>query len=292
MQEVTLFAMTQKGHAVVETLATKFPSLVSAVVSARDPGIAKDYYSEIQDLCRRSNIPFHDRTEFFSIRTKYAIAVSWRWIIECGSSALVVFHDSLLPRYRGFNPLVTALINGDETVGVTALFATHQYDRGDIVAQSSSSLVYPITIKRAIETTLENYEALALLLGKNIAEGRELKGTPQADAEATYSLWRDEEDYFVDWNASASRIRRFVDAVGYPYKRAAARLDGRIVRIVQSETMEDVPIINRTPGKVIFIVDSKPVVVCGDGLLKITDLVDDETRASLLPLCRFRMRFK
>jgi len=198
------------------------------------------------------------------------LAISWRWIIEAESSILIVFHDSLLPRYRGFNPLVTALINGDEKIGVTASFATREYDRGGILDQSTSSISYPIRIQRAIETIIKNYEDLALRLGEAIANERDIKGRAQQESDASYSLWRDEDDYFIDWRASASAIKRFVDAVGTPYKGAAARLEGRIFRVLGAEEMEDVRIENRTPGKVIFSMDSKPVVVCGQGLLRIT----------------------
>ena len=38
------------------------------------------------------------------------------------SENLIVFHDSLLPKYRGFAPLVSQLINGEEYLGVTAIF--------------------------------------------------------------------------------------------------------------------------------------------------------------------------
>ena len=33
---------------------------------------------------------------------------------------LLIFHDSLLPKLRGFNPTVTALIAGEIEIGVTA----------------------------------------------------------------------------------------------------------------------------------------------------------------------------
>ena len=55
---------------------------------------------------------------------------------------------------------------------------------------------------------------------------------------------------------------------------------------------KDVKIENRTPGKVIFLIDAKPIVVCGKGLIKINEMVDDQTRQSLLPMSKFRSRFE
>jgi methionyl-tRNA formyltransferase len=54
--------------------------------------------------------------------------------------------------------------------------------------------------------------------------------------------------------------------------------------------MEDVKIENRSPGKVIFIEDKLPVIVCGKGLLMLVD-VRDEHGESVLPLKYFRSRF-
>ena len=292
MQKLTLFAMTQKGHAVLVVLIAHFPGIVGALISSRDSSIQKDYYTEMQDLCRQNGIPFYDRKESFSVSTKYAMAVSWRWILDVAPAQLIVFHDSLLPRYRGFNPLVTALINGDSEIGVTALLATQEYDRGEIIAQSALSISYPIRIQQTIDIITGNYEDVALRVADAIARDRHFDARPQEEANASYSIWRDEEDYFVDWAAPASYIKRFVDAVGYPYKGAAARLDGKIVRILDSDVPEDLCIENRTPGKVVRIDDLKPVVVCGHGLLRINDLIDDETGLPAIPLPRFRMRFK
>ena len=53
-------------------------------------------------------------------------------------------------------------------------------------------------------------------------ENKSLKTTTQNESEATYSLWRDEEDYRIDWNQSSKEIRNFIFALGFPYKGASA----------------------------------------------------------------------
>jgi methionyl-tRNA formyltransferase len=291
MDAITIYGMTEKCYAVLSVLLDRYPGIVDTVITSRDGSIAKDYHEEIIDLCMRYGIHVHDRKEPHAIRTKFAVAISWRWLITLNATRLIVFHDSILPRYRGFNPLPSALINGDKEIGVTALYATEEYDRGAIIAQSTSQISYPIRIKDAIEIITKNYQDLAIQVVDTIARGIEPCGMPQNEADASYSLWRDEEDYFVDWSASASCIKRFVDAVGYPYHGATARMSGNNVRILDATVIDDVSVVNRTPGKVIFMRDSKPVVVCGQGLLKIDTLVDDTGR-SQLPLSSFRTRFK
>jgi methionyl-tRNA formyltransferase len=291
--KLTIFAMTEKGYAVLQKLLPRFKNNIEIIVSSRDPQIQKDFYLEIKSFCDFNSIDFIDKKDFKEITTEYAMAISWRWIISTDNSKLIIFHDSLLPRYRGFNPLVSALINGDNQIGVTALFATTEYDKGDIIAQSSTRIDYPIKIQEAINKTIKNYEEIAIHIVETILDSnKEFSITLQNEDRATYSLWRDDRDYLINWNQSSIEIKRFIDAVGYPYKGASTKLDDNLVRILESEIVEDVIIENRVSGKVIFLRNSMPIVVCGQGLLQINKMLDDRDNKSLIPMPRFRVRFE
>lgn len=284
--------MSRKGFKVLETLSRDFRELIDFVVTQPDKSVQEDYYAEIKELCRRSGIPCYDRRGDYAVMSEYALAVSWRWLIDSGETTLIVFHDSLLPKYRGFNPLVSYLINGEPRIGVTALFASEEYDRGDVIGQASSQISYPLKIAEAIETVSDDYAELASRIAGEIKRGEKLAAVPQDEAEASYSLWRDELDYRLDWTLSADEIRRTVDAVGFPYKGASTLVNGKLARVFEVEEANDVIIENRAPGKVIFIKDRCPIVVCGRGLVKIKTLIDDETGKSLLPLGSLRSRFE
>jgi methionyl-tRNA formyltransferase len=292
MDKLTLFAMMDKGYEVANLLLSRYPAVVEAVVGAQDKNVVSDRYEDIQEICKKNNTAFFERSSEFSIKTKYSLAVSWRWMIDAHDTKLIVLHDSLLPRYRGFNPLVSALLNRDETIGVTALYATGEFDRGEVIAQSESRISYPIQIQEAINTVVENYKELAVFIADALTSGKQMPSTPQDESKATFSLWRDDEDYLIPWSESADYVKRFIDTVGFPYRGAASIVDGTMVRIFQAEIVEDVTIENRTPGKVIFMKDSFPVVVCGRGLLMIKEAMDAGTAKSILPLSRFRVRFK
>lgn len=289
---ISLFVMSKKGYETLLDICESNSHVVSCVISSRDKNVLNDYYDDIKALCYSYKLQFYDRNENYTITTSYAIAISWRWIINIAPSILVVFHDSLLPRYRGFNPLVTALINGDEKIGVSAILATEEFDRGNILAQSFTDIAYPIKIDKAIDLICQNYKELASKIIDMLKTGNKLIGDAQKEENASYSLWRDDDDYHIDWSMSSAEIKKFIDAVGYPYKGAMAVVNGRKARILDSELVADVNIDQRCPGKVIFVVESKPVVVCGSGLLKINELTDDLTSESLLPLSSFRVRFR
>ena len=290
---ITLFLMTRKGLAVLEAVVGRFGAeAVGRVVGCPDPAVARDYCDEIRAVAEKHRIVYQQRTQADPVGAdEVCLAVGWRWLIG-DTGRLVVIHDSLLPRYRGFAPLVSCLVEGEPRIGATALLGAEGYDEGDVVAQESVDVAYPLRIADAIELLTPVYERLAVEVVARVVAGEPLVGRAQRHEEATYSLWRDEDDYRVDWSWSAARIRRFVDAVGFPYRGASCLAGDRPARLLDVSERPDVTVVNRTPGKVIFMSGRCPVVVCGDGLLAVERLVDDETGASLLPLARFRTRFR
>lgn len=292
MKPLTLFLMTKRGYSLLCDIVERFGHLFEEIVIARDRQLDDDCFDAIASLCRSHGIRWCDRSAYIgAVTTPYALAVGWRWMIDHQGTQLVVFHDSLLPRYRGFNPLVSCLINGERQIGVTALLGGARYDAGDVLAQSASPIDYPMKIADAIERIRTDYKVTATEVLQRIERQERLMGQPQQDAAATYSLWRDEDDYRIPWERSATWIVRFVDAVGSPYKGASSLVDGVLARIDDAVALSDVRIENRAPGKVIWMEGTSPVVVCGAGLLKIVRLRADDTGASMLPLNKFRSRF-
>src|SRR5262249_35136590 len=68
------------------------------------------------------------------------VATNWRtWlppeIFQQPPRGTLQVHDSLLPAYAGFAPLIWALLNGEPEVGVTAHLMDADFDAGDIVLQ-------------------------------------------------------------------------------------------------------------------------------------------------------------
>jgi methionyl-tRNA formyltransferase len=290
---VVFFAMTKKGLTALQAFVAQFgPQAVECVVGARDQATQEDYFAEIRDFCLTQNIRLAERQNPGAFTSKHAFAIGWRWLIGEEGFQLIVFHDSILPRYRGFAPLVNGLIKGESELGVTALCAAEEYDRGAILAQAKFTAKYPLKIAAAIEEASALYAQLAINIYEQILRGDPLTGTVQDENKATYSLWRDADDYLIDWNQDAAAILRLIDAVGYPYLGAATRVENKFLRILEAELLPDVVVELRQPGKVLSLDErGNPVIVCGKGLLKITSAINDETRESILPLKRFRVRF-
>lgn len=290
--KIAMYLMNKKGHFILSSFLEKYDSsCIKYVVTSEDKNVTKDYHKEIVELCKSNNIAVYDRTDTIDTPSEYAFAIGWRWIID-NIKNLIVFHDSLLPKYRGFAPLVNSLINMEKKIGVTALYASSEYDRGDIISQREISIEYPLKIEDAIDKISLLYFQLVNEIADKIIGGVNIESVPQEENYATYSLWRDEDDYMIDWEKDSTFIKRFIDSTGFPYKGASTYMNGLKIRVLESELVDDVIVENRTPGKVIFINDIYPIVVCGSGLLKLLSIRDDETNEELIPIKRFRVRFK
>lgn len=289
---ISMFLMNQKGYVILKKFLEEFDcQYISYVVTSEDKQVEKDYHEEIIELCKVNNIIVYNRQDKLSTPSKYSFAIGWRWIIEDVHN-LIIFHDSLLPRYRGFAPLVNSLINKEPVIGVTALFASSEYDCGDIISQLAEPIEYPIKIQEAIDKVSVLYFRLVKDITEKIISGSYISSVSQDNKAASYSLWRDNNDYVINWNMDSSDIKRFIDSTGFPYKGASSMVDGKQVRILDAEEVEDVRVENRTPGKVIFFEESHPVVVCGKGLIKLTRIYDEMNQNEITKFKKFRIRFE
>lgn len=289
--KITLFLMSYKGYYVLENILSEFdPSIIDKVISSEDKNVENDYYEEIKNLAESAGINFYNKYDLFEIRTTNIIAISWRWLLSL-DNRVIILHDSILPRYRGFSPLVAYLINKEKSIGVTAIFASSEYDTGDIIEQKELEIKYPIKIFDAIRLITPLYFEIVKSIIIKIINNISLVAVKQDDLKASYCLWRNEIDYKINWEEDSGQIRRFIDAVGFPFKGASCFLDNKKVRIIEAEEYGEKIIENRTAGKVIFLKNGDPVIVCGKGLLLVTKIVDDSTGDSLLPLKKIRTRF-
>ncbi len=259
------------------------------VIIGKDKNVNNDFSKDIANLCKSNNISFSYRDSDVGLTSDYNIAVSWRWF-EKTNNKIITLHDSMLPELRGFAPVVNSLILGKSYLGVTAFEANDKIDQGPILLQEKVDISYPIKVQEAIEKIIPLYQTIACKIVKAIGSGQQMNTYTQDESHASFSMWRDEEDYQINWNDSAENIRRFIDAVGHPYKGAKSTINGKTFRILNAAEIADCNIVNRTPGKVFQIENGLPTVVCAKGLLQIQTMIDEDGN-SALPFKKLRTRF-
>ena len=289
--KIGFYLLGEKAFRVFEGFINRFNTeSISFIVIGEDQNVVNDFSYEIKKIAEKHSVKSSNRGEVVSDLADYSFAIGWRWLID--TSNLIVFHDSLLPSYRGFSPLVNMLINGEKNLGVTALMAVDEYDKGPILMQESISICYPIKIQEAIELVSQLYVKMALNIANLILTEARIPLTEQNHSEASYSLWRDDLDYAINWKESSNQILRFINAVGYPFEGASSYLNGLKVRILSADIYNDVKIEARVShiGKVIFLDKGESIVVCGEGLLKIT-YINNDSNSEKIEKIPFRSRF-
>jgi len=139
-----------------------------------------------------------------------------KWILDLPVRGCVNLHASLLPKYRGANPIATAIAEGERETGITLM----QMDRGlDTGAMYASSR---IAIDEA-DTTESLTPKLAALAG-NLLEANlgpllagALPATPQG-AGASLTRMMTKDDGWIDFRRPAVEIERQVRAM-WPWPR-------------------------------------------------------------------------
>jgi methionyl-tRNA formyltransferase len=282
--------MTSKGLSVLESVINSgLGSHVSYVVVGRDAGISDDCHSKIMSIASKNGLSTYSRTDD-PPRVTVRLFASWRWMVPAVHGVKdIVLHDSILPKLRGFAPIVHSLILGEKILGVSAIIASGEYDEGPIIAQQTVAVEYPLSINHAIEIVSGIYASIAVhVLSSELSIP--LQAVEQKHDLATYGLWLDDDDYNIDWSKSAEQIQRFVDAVGYPYKGAVTRSKESHYRVIETRVESDIKIENRAPGKIVFLRSGIPTVVCGEGLLSLTELQNMDG-SNALPIRNMRIRF-
>ena len=184
----------------------------------------------------------------------------------------------------------SALIEGDEYIGASLILASQDLDEGPIIDQCRYAITGPIRAANALSTICDGVFGLVSNLCTSLRNGG-VTARPQDNSKATYSLWRDEFDYYLDWRQDAERIYRHILAVGPPYEGARTHLLNELVFVHDAEVVRpDLDIANRDPGKIFNIHNGLPLVVCGSGLLRLTD-IRSASGSTPLVLTKIKQRF-
>jgi methionyl-tRNA formyltransferase len=239
-------------------------------------------------LCRGHGISLGE-SERPQIRDdELVFVVGWQFLLNDTSERCVVFHDSLLPKFRGFSPTVTALLAGEEIVGVTAIQPTADVDAGPIYGSRTVRVPPGAPLRAVFDLQTAAMVELAVELAELAFRGA-LKATPQEEDAAVYSLWRDAFDYFIDWRRDAQDVVRHVLSVGFPYEGAKAILNSQLLTIVSASVGPNIAFAIRDPGKLWKIEDGRALIVCGGGTVWIEEAVDADGRPYKFK--RLRSRF-
>ena len=284
---IVVLCATRRGYLFLDKLTQLAPGSVPIVFSFQEDSWEPPFLDDIRQLTLARGSQFftakrvgHQRWSRFwdSEDVDLMFTVSWRYMIPASvyrrpRLGTFVFHDSLLPEYRGFSPSVWAIINGEDHIGVTLFEANDDPDAGDIVDQERVPIGPDDTISVVMERVTQTYLDL---LERNL-DGL-IKGTaprcPQDQSRATYTCRRLPEDNQIDWSASSEGIYNLIRAVSNPYPGAYTYLSGRKMRVWSARRVADGQrYVGRVPGRVVEVRPGEgSAVLTGDGALLLGEI--------------------
>jgi methionyl-tRNA formyltransferase len=141
----------------------------------------------------------------------YGIIVSLQ-VIDYFPLGIINSHFSLLPKWRGADPITFSILSGDKQTGVSLMMLTAGMDEGPIL---DISVVNINNSTYSVKLTEELILASNALLIKNIPKyinGQISPVDQNTDLSPTYSKKLQKQDGEIDWNKSAVVLEREIRA--------------------------------------------------------------------------------
>lgn len=186
-------------------------------------------------------------------------------VLDIPKYETINLHVSLLPKYRGANPIQRAIMNGDKETGICTMITELGLDCGDICLREPIEITPNMNCVELFEICASHSPEL---LGKTligIANGT-IKPEKQCENGICFADKLKKEECKIDWTKSAQEIHNLVRGV-YKCPGAFFEYDGKIIKVMETTPVEessDLP-----PGEFVNITKSGIDVQTGSGILRL-----------------------
>lgn len=205
-------------------------------------------------------------------------------VLKSARIAAINVHASLLPKYRGGAPVHQAIIDGQNTTGVTIMYMVKKMDAGDIISQK--------------EIPIENDDTTGILYDKLSYVGADLlietlpsiiNGTNesmvQKEDEVTYAPIITREQEKISFNKTTHELHNQVRGLA-PWPGAYAIYKEKVVKIwaghIHNCENAQRHHQHQVPGTIVKIFKDAIAVKCLDGIYLITEFQLEGKRKMLV----------
>ena len=193
-------------------------------------------------------------------------------ILDIPKISTVNLHASLLPQYRGANPIQRAIYDGCEETGITTMLTVLALDAGDICIQEKIKITPDMTDAVLMQIISDKapfimYPTLKQLYNKLL--------TPQKQDETGVTIAKKfkKEDAVIDWSKTAQQLHNQVRSMT-TWPVACTTIDGKNVKILKTTVIENESQ-NAQYGMISEINKNGIAVKAGQGTLLIQELKPD-----------------
>lgn len=178
-------------------------------------------------------------------------------VLDIPKYETINLHASLLPKYRGANPIQRAIINGDKETGICTMITELGLDCGDVCMKH----VIPISQTMNCEELFSSISELSPELLEKTLTGLvdgSVKPVPQCEDGICMANKLTKEESHIDWAKNAEDIHNLVRGI-YKFPSAHFMYNGKLVKVLQTKVIEG----KGEPGEFVEITKEGIKVACG-----------------------------
>ncbi len=188
-------------------------------------------------------------------------------VLDIPKFSTINLHASLLPKYRGANPIQRCIYNGDKKTGITTMLTVLELDAGDICETEEISIGENMTDIELKEVICSKAPKLICTTLKGLYQGN-LRPKKQSCEGVTIAKKFTKEDGLIDWNKSAECIHNQVRSmVDFPC--AYTVCNGKILKIMETRLINTAKS-GKKCASVINVTKNGIEIAAGEGCILIT----------------------
>ena len=156
-------------------------------------------------------------------------------VLDIPKFETINLHASLLPKYRGANPIQRLIINGEKETGICTMITELGLDCGDVCMKQKIEIPNDMTCVDLWEKIAEDSPKLLEETLIGIYENK-LKPTPQCEDGVCMANKLTKEECLIDWNNTSEDIHNLVRGV---YKSPSAYFmhNDKIIKVLKTENI-------------------------------------------------------
>ena len=158
-------------------------------------------------------------------------------ILDMPRYETINLHASLLPKYRGANPIQRCIINGDKETGICTMITELGLDCGDICIQCPIEITESMNCEELYETIAEKSPKLIEQTLLGIVDGT-LTPVKQCEDGVCFANKLTPEEFKIDWTKSAREIHNLVRGI-YKSPGASFVYNGKLVKVLETQILDE-----------------------------------------------------
>lgn len=210
-------------------------------------------------------------TSRLGVLVDYGIIIS-RQAIDTFELGIINSHFSILPEWRGADPITFAILSGQSQTGVSLMLLVEKMDEGSLIAYSEYDLPADITTPDLTEDLIELSDGLLRRALPDYLAGK-IAPQPQSvtKREVSYSRKLTKADGDIDWQKPAEQLEREIRAfIDWPKSRTQL---GNIEVVITGARAAPSQPPDAQPGDIKLVKETGQIMVTtGSGSLRIDRL--------------------